>query len=428
MVWRGHGKIRWLALVVACLISASPFSLVRAQPVHELESEQAVSAAVEPATTIFPSLRIAERYDTNVFFVPGRNLEDFVTTISPQLQATHKNQWVKGTVGAGATSEVYVKNPGLNYVGGNGTLDLDLDGAASSLLRGLGLRVSDSIVYTPQPPAFAAPIGGSQISEAFVQGIQARRANSFTNAALVQASYQFSSFMGASTTYSDRRIRFGTPLAIPTGVTQGGFRDTNFQTLTSGVDLKVSLSDTLSLFHQYQKGNISDPERGDTGFSTQGAFLRWARSITPTLQGQGEGGFTVISSTGDTYPTGAASLLWKEEYTTVQLSYSQGVAPSFFAVSTPLLSQAVTGTVRRRITEPLSLSLSGSYALNQSIPNRSLVRFESYLIMPSLEYKIGPVFTATLSYTHSEFRRSFSGQSFDFDRNMIMVTLLAEWR
>ena len=430
MGWHSRGGIGYLIFAASYLATAHVPAPVKAQSVYgaEWEPRQEVSAAVEPGTTIVPSLRVAERYDSNVFFVPGTNLEDFVTTVSPQVKVAHKNQWVEARMGAGATGEVYVKNPGLNYVGGNAAVDLDLDRAVNSLVRGLGLRISDTLSYTPQPPAFAAPTGSSQISEAFVQGIQARRANSFTNIATVEASYFFSSFMGVTSTYTDRRIRFGTPQATPTGIEQGGVRDTDFQTLTSGVLAKVSASDTVSLLHQYQKGRISDPERGETGFSTQGALVRWSRAITPTLQAVGEGGFSRISPNGDVYPVGAASLQWDEQYTTARLSYSQGIAPSFFAVSAPLLSRAVTGTIRRRITETLSALLSGSYAVNQSVPDSSLVRFESYSVTSSLDYKISRSLTVTFSYTRSEFQRAFSGQSFDFDRNMVMLNLLAEWR
>lgn len=414
--------------LVANAASFAQAQVIEGQSQEELGLEKVVSEAVEPRTTVIPSLRVAERYDSNVFFVPGQNLEDYVTTVSPQVKAIHRNQWVEAKLGAGATGEVYVKNPGLNYVGGNGAIDLDLDRAVNSLVRGMGLHISDTLRYTPQPPAFAAPIGGSQISEAFVQGIQARRANSFTNIATVEASYFFSSSMGVSSTYIDRRIRFGAPRTTPTGIEQGGVRDTNFQTLTSGVVAKFSSSDTVSLLHHYQKGTIADPDRGENGFSTQGALVRWIRAITPTLQATGEGGFSMISPNSDVYPVGTASLKWEEQYTTAGLSYSQGIAPSFFAVSAPLLNRAVTGTVRRRISEALSVSLSGSYAVNQSVPDSSLIRFESYSVTPSLEYKIGRSLTLTLSYTRSEFQRTFSGQSFDFDRNMVMFSVLSEWR
>lgn len=428
MLWRDRGEIGRVAGVVACLITAGAPSLVGAQFPHELEPEQTVSAAVEPRTTVIPSFRVSQRYDTNVFFVPGKNLEDFVTTLSPHVKTTYKNQLVEAALSGGAIGEVYVKNPGLNYIGGNGAVELNLDGAMSQLVRGLGLRVADAISYTPQPPAFAAPIGGSQISEAFVQGIQARRANSFTNSAEVKGSYFFSPSMGVISTYTDRRIRFGKQVTTPGGISQGGFIDTTFQTLTSGLTVNLTSADTMSLLHQYQKGGFSDPTRGDNQFSTQGAIARWARSVTPSLQVVGDAGFSIINSSSNVYPVGAVSLEWEAQYTTVHLSFSRGVAPSFFTLGTPLLSQTVNGAVRRQLSEALALSLSGSYAVNQSIPDGALLKFESYAVTPALEYVIGPKLTATLSYTHSNFQRNSFGQSFDFNRDMIVFNLLAEWR
>ena len=382
-----------------------------------------------PATQIIPSFGVAERYDSNVFFVPGTNLEDYVTTFSPQLKVNHRNQWVQGMIGGGATGEVFAKNSRLNYVGANGTVGLNFDGALNSLIPGLGLRVTDTFAYSPQLLPFGTPTGGNQVSEAFVPGIQAQRANSLRNAAKVEASYFFSSFMGVTSTYTDQRIRFEDPIAAPTGVTLGGgLRDTNFHTLNSGIVVKPSPADTILLAHQYQKGTFSVLDEFGSPFSTQGAIVRWSRSITPTLQVMGEGGFAVISPSNDVQSLGAASLEWKEQYTTLLISYSRSIAPSFLFASTSLLSQAVTGTVRRQIAEPLSLSLQGSYATNESVPESSLLQFQSYAITPSINYVISKTVTAVLSYTHSQFEQTFASQKFPFDRDLVQLGLTAEWK
>jgi hypothetical protein len=417
-----------LALAAVCgMTILGPIS-VHAQSFPMPASE--AQSTNEPPTSIKPSLRVAERYDSNVFFVPGMNLEDYVTTVSPQLKLTQRNQWVEGMIGGGATGEVYAKNTRLNYVGANASMDLNLDGVMNALLPGLGLRVTDAFVYTPQPLAFADPTGGSQMGEAFAQGIQVQRVDSFTNAAKVEASYFFSPFMGVTSTYTDQRRRFGQPIAAPAEEIQiqRGFINTNLQTLTSGLVGKLTSSDTVLLSHQYQKAAFLDSERGDSGFSTQGVIVRWARSITPVFQTTVEGGFSVISSSSDVYPVGTVLLRWTEQYTTAEVSYSQTVAPSFYVESTPLLSQVVTGTVRRHIAEPLSLSLSGSYAVNESVPDGSLLHFQSYAVTPRLEYKLSRRFKAILSYTRSQFQQNFSGQSFDFDRNVVMFSLLSEWQ
>jgi hypothetical protein len=427
MVWQGRGIISCLALVMygygmATLIP----DLAQAQSSTAPMPENRLFA--EPDTHIIPSLRVAERYDSNVFFVPGTNLEDYVTTVSPQLKLFHRNQWVEGTVGGGATAEAYVKNPGLNYLAGNGTMSLNLDGVMNRFVQGLGLRLYDTLIYTPQPLAFAAPTSGSQIPPAFVQGIQAQRANSLSNAAKVEASYRLSDFMGMTVTYLDQRIRFGNPIATPTGVTQGGFINTNFQTLTSGFDRKLSSADTVFVGHQYQNGTFSDSDASSSQFSTQGALIRWLRFITPGLKGTGEGGFAVISPGGRVELLGGASLEWKEQYTTVTVSYSRSIAPSFLFVSTPLLSQVVTGEVKRRITDSLTLSVNGSYAFNESVPDSSLLRFQSYAVTPGVNYVISKIFTATLSYTHSQYEQTIASESFPFDRDLVQLSLIAEWK
>ncbi len=380
-----------------------------------------------PDTQIIPSLSVAERYDSNVYFVRGENVEDYVTTVSPQLTLSHRNQWVDGVVSGGAVGAIYAKNSGLNYVGGNGTVDLNLDGAMNRLVQGLGLRVGDSIYYAPQLPAYSAPSSAVQGNELFVRGLQAQRANAFRNTATVQGSYSLSSWMSVTSTYTDQLLRFGQPIAAPGGSVQGRLLDTDFQTVASGPVIKLSPSDTISLSHLYQHATFKTGETQGS-FSVQGASGKWSRLMTPALQATVEGGFAVISPSGNVQPTGAVSLRWQGEYTTVLVSYSRVITPSFLFVSTPLMSQVVSGTVTRRITDALSLSVDGGYAVNESVPDSSLLRFKSYAISPSINYMLSKTFTATLSYTHSQFEQTSAFERLPFDRNMVQLGLMAEWK
>ena len=381
----------------------------------------------EPETNIIPSISLAERYDSNVFFVSGRNLEDYVTTVSPQVRVIHKRQLVEATIGGGVTAEAYVKNPGLNYVGANGLLDLNLDGAMNELVRGLGLHISDTFIYTPQPPSFAAPTGSSQVPESLVRGIQAQRANSRTNSAKVEGSYSVSPVLDFISTYRDQRIQFGSAFSAPTAEVQSTFLDTTFQTVTSGPILKVTPLDTVSLSHLYQKGTFSSGG-ATSDFSTQGAMAGWTRSITPTLTGHVEGGVAVLSINSDLQPLAAASLTWMLRDTDATISYSRVIVPSFLFVATPLLSQVVTGTVTHRVTNSISVSLLANYAINQSIPDSSLLKFTSYSVMPSVNYEINRTLKASLSYTWSQFQQAFASQEFGFDRNVVLLSLVAEWK
>jgi hypothetical protein len=382
-----------------------------------------------PETNIVPMLTIAERYDSNVFFVRGHNFEDYVTTVSPQLRVAHRRPLFEATVGGGVTAERYVKNPGISYVAANGLLDLNLDGLMGQLVSGLGLHITDLFRFTPQPTAFGTPAAGTAVSDAFARGIQAQRANSFSNGAKVEGSYAISPLVSFNSTYGDSRIRFGSAAPVPGSTTPTGeFIDTTFQTVNSGPVIKVSPLDTVSISHQYQKGSFSFPTGQHSSFSTQGGILGWTRLITPTLTGELTAGAVVFDASNRLEYLGSASLVWKYRDTDASLSYSRAIRPSFFIAGTPLLSQRVTGTVTHHVTEPLSVSMNANYSLNESIPDSSLLQFESYSVTPSVEYQINRILTARLSYTHSMFTTKQTGVGSTFDRNIVLLRLVAEWK
>src|SRR5512146_3046288 len=282
MKWRRRVFAVWfVAAGLYTMVTMNPDS-VQAQGVFPKAPVTAPVGA--PETNIIPRLRIAERYDSNVFFIQGGDFEDYVTTVSPQLTVAHRRPLFEATVGGGVTAERYVNNPGLSYVAANGSLELNLNGLMNQLVSGLGLHITDAFRFTPQPSAFGAPAGGSQAPDAFVRGIQAQRANSFTNGATVAGSYEISPLVTFKSTYVDSRIRFGSTAHVPGATaTTAAFIDTTFQTVTSGPAVRVSPLDTVTISHQYQKGSFSFPGGQHSGFSTQGGILGWERQVTPTL-------------------------------------------------------------------------------------------------------------------------------------------------
>jgi hypothetical protein len=382
---------------------------------------------VHGETRITPSLYISERYDSNVFFVPGKDLQDYVTSVSPQARVNHKGNFFEGVIGGGATAEVYARNPGLNYVAGNGLIDLNLDQAIGKIAPGLGLRFADTFYFTPQPPAFVAPVGVSQAPEAFVRGIQAQRANSLSNIGKVIGSYAILPVLSFTSTYTDQRIRFQNPIFAPTGQLQtSSLIDTTFQTVTTGPVLKISPLDTVTVSHQYQQGRFNSvgPE---SGFKTQGALLGWIREISPNVKADLAGGFAIFEGSKNVQFVGSASIEWKLPNTQIMLSYSRKITPSFIFVGVPLLSQVVDVVVTYHVTEPLSVFINGNYALNESLPDSSVLAFKSYSMRIGMDYKFTQDVSARLSYTRSEFESTVFAESFLFDRNTVMLTMVLEW-
>jgi len=426
MAWQGRG-----AAILVVVGTVSGMVMMNPAPVQGqavIPSTPTPKAVAGPATNIIPSITLSERYDSNVYFISGGPFEDYVTRVSPQVRVVHMRQLIEARVGGGLTSELYVKNPGLNYVGANGAINLNLDGAMNRLVRGLGLQISDIFQYTPQPPAFIGSTQGDELPESVVIGVQARRANSTTNAGTVAASYWVSPRLSFNSTYKDLRRQFGNATPVPpTGeIQQTSLIDITFQTVTSGLALNVSPIHTVTLSHQYQHGTF-DQQGTKNDFSTQGAIAGWTSPFTPTLTASVTGGFAVFATTNDLQYVGSASLLWKGEHTDLTLSYRRMIAPSFFVAATPLLSQVVTATATHHVTEPFSVSLSGNYAHSESIPDSSLLKFESYSVMPSMQYRVNQVMTATLSYAFYTLDRTTSSQTSSFDRNIVMLRIFAEW-
>jgi len=385
---------------------------------------------------VIPSVTVSERYDTNVFFgfaAEGVNPKDYVSNVSPQVKVEHKGPLIDWDLTGGGTGEAYVNNPGLNYFGANGALNLDLDRAVGQLVRGAGLKLSDAFLYTPQPPAFLAPGLTGPTSNPFVRGIQAFRVNSISNNGSVTGSYAFSTDLSFMATYAHSLLRFGKTFAPDTttdtttttpGV--GSVFDTTMQTITAGPEARISSLDMVGLTYQHLHFEFGTGET-TSEFTTDGAMATWSRGLTPELKAKVAGGVAVLKESNDLLYTAEASLAWTSPSTTMLLQFSRGIIPSFFLTPTPLLSQVLTASLSHKLTEDLSIIGNADYAYNESVTAQPAV-FESYFATLGLSYTITRPLTATLSYTYSEFINSGAGGDFSFKRDVIMFSLRAEWK
>src|SRR5262249_8296500 len=108
-------------------------------------------------TIIIPALSVSETYDSNVFYTPksqlspGSKPEDFITFITPQILLAHGDQFITGSLSAGALIANYVNNPNLDYTGINTAGQLDLRGLANKEVsqRITALTVTGTYQYTP---------------------------------------------------------------------------------------------------------------------------------------------------------------------------------------------------------------------------------------------------------------------------------------
>jgi len=440
-----------------------------------------------PVWRVVPLLSVSERYDSNVFFAPKSSLvglnakpEDFVTTVNPQLAVVHSGRLMQGMLLGGTTSEVYIQNPDLNYTGYNGQVSMELAQAVQRMLpRARSLMVSDSILYTPQLPAFFQ--GGAnfiglgvpgQTSNIFGTGIQAFRINTFSNQGSVQGSYGLSPTTDFGVGYTHSILNFsGTFLGAGS---QNQVFNTTRQTINAGPRIQLSPRDALNLLYTYTKTD----QPGFGTYNTHTAVANWIRAISPALSSTITGGGTVfeelrqvstntiVVQSGTVFPNAGASLVWSgggamagrqfggpslqgmapgsgvsrsmmsvmsvpltggaflpSGSTTVALTYSVGAFPSFLLSAGPILSQTVWIQASRGLTDSLGITGGVNYGRSAAAGQTGNFSFVSFSTNLALNYLITPTLRASLIHTFGNYKRTSGGINDEFDRQTAMFNL-----
>jgi hypothetical protein len=381
-------------------------------------------------TRLIPSLTVSERYDSNVFFgvvSPGVKPDDYVTNVSPQLTANHKGQLLSGTMTGGFSAEAYVRNPGLNYIGFNGGVQLSLDNMIKTILPKATLSIGDSARYTPQPPAFFTPSPTDQTQEAensFVRGLQAARVNSVTNNGIVSGTYLLFPNTTLQASYAHAMIRFG---STNTSTTGGAALNTTMQTATAGGLVQITRADTLNITSQFVQSEIGSGG-ASVVFQTEGATIGWTRVLTPSLSTTAAAGAVVLTPGSSLHYVGNASLTWKLRTMDLKLTYSRTVFPSFLINAAPLVSQVVTASLSQVFSERLLTTVNLNYGHSEGATATSdSLSFDSYGAGLVTTYQLDRVWSVGGAYSFYHFANQFGAQSFQFDRHTLTLTVKAVW-
>lgn len=369
---------------------------------------------------VVPTMTVSERYDSNVRLTTPA-VSDYVTAIQPGARVEYRDDLVQGTLTGGFRSEVYARNPELNYVGANGSMVANLDNAVGRMVRGLGLRVTDSMMYTPQPLAFVTP---EAPESSLFHGIQVGRNNTLTNAAIFQGSYAITPSAQLNASYSHSMRKF---LDQPGSGNNGALFNTIIQTFSTGPQYQITPTQLIGASYQYQHFS-SEPNTGGIGAVTvvHGGMVTWKSSLTRELTLSISPGVSLLTSNPDKPRyTMLGSLQWSDGRTTAGLFYVRSVRPGMYINSSNVLSDVVTASLSQNLTSEWSVSAQSSYAANTSIGQTPL-RFESFSETGSLNYAFYPGMVATASITYLHFRIEGT-QNQEYDRQIAMVSVRADW-
>ena len=408
---------------------------------------------------LIPTIAAAERYDSNVFFLPktpGLDRSDYVTTLRPQIRGLFAGSGMKVNAVVGATAEYYVKHTDFNYVGANAGLSLDLGPMLDRLWQGMQLTISDSFSYTPQPPAFligdqsgsASNQPGSISNQAgstqnlLLNGMQVGRVNSTGNTFGASLSAPLSQTVSFTGGYSQGFLRFGTSEVQQVGL----LLNTSYQTFNIGIMTKLSPQDTVTLSYldsSYKYGQVSGGS-----FTTRGGSLAWMHMFSPSmtlastagvqvLEGELVGSSSVSRTTSSAsgpgsssisstvVPTGGLGLTWRDQETTLFLSYALSLTPSYQFDAQPLLTNNVAFSVTQVMPNPQFVGLLGvNYARGDEFGSSSTnsISYSSYGGMGGVLYKFTPKSFLNLNYQYSKYDSQFGAQGLSLARQVVSLS------
>lgn len=386
-------------------------------------SQSAVPAGgLSTGSLVVPYMTVSERYDSNVLYSQTNKVADYVTNITAGARANYRGDMVDANFSGGLTSEVYMRNQGLNYIGTNATLNAVLDKSIGKMVRGMGMSISDTVVYTPRIQSWLTP---EAPANSFISGIQPYRNNSMTNSSNVSSTYALNPSDLINASYSYELMRFFNTRTLVPGAT-GGLFNSDVQTLLTGLTHRINSTDSIALSYQYQQMSFV-PNTGGVGFDVgvNSAMATWTKSITRELTAFVAPGASLVSSLpGELQWTMQARLEWRDAMTTAAVSYSRSVLPGFFLAGSAMLSDMVSALLSHQVASQWTVGAQSDYASSQSLGSQNgTFRFTSYGERVFVNYSFYRGFIASLGATYDHY--TYSG--IQMNRQTVSLSLTAEW-
>ena len=428
-------------------------------------------------TTIIPSLSVSERYDSNIFSAPksllkpGSKPEDFITTVTPQINIAHQGSLISGNIFGTALVTKYLHNADRDFTGWNvgGRLNL-IDAVRQVSPRITSLTVSGTYRSVPSTTGFGAAGGGqgtgfgSTSGGVLETGQVTNRASRQIYTLGVAGGYQLTGLTTLTAAYNYTKVSFGEQGAQSGGVTNPLFNTTAHQgstTISTQISARDRVGATATMSHFIQED--SSGSSGQGSFTTITETLNWSRLWTQQLSTSLRGGGAFKLPVGSDIPgqsvksqfvpTVGATMTYtsfSEEMRDVgafsglpsladslspggivvpgayaaTMSYRFSLVPSFAFGAGPLKTHVVGINATGGITS----KLTGQVGMNYSHGTRSAPTstFDTVGVTVGARYLLGPVL-ASLTYNWLFFSRdadpSLSTQSqYEFSKKVVLLS------
>ena len=434
-------------------------------------------------TLIVPSISASETYDSNVFYTPKTLLgpdqkpEDFVTTVTPQINFARAGSLMRAGLSVGASIAKYLHNPDLDYTGVNAAGTLDFKSAASKLSQRITtLTVNGIYQFTPSMSGFSAStggglgtgFGGTQVG-ALNSGLVTNRVSMNTYNLGVTGGYQLTRVTTLLANYTYTKVSFGKQSG---GVDNQLFDTTGHQgttTISTQISARDTVGATATMSHYIQEQ--ASGSSGQGSFTTIAETLNWARLWTQKLSTSLGGGGILTLPIGSSIPgqsiksqfapTATATMTYSSFSEglraagssvspfdglpslagmlnpgginaaggyTAAMSYNFSIFPSYAFGSGPIKTHVVGVNASAGLTSKLTAQVGANYSHGTtSFPTST---FDTVGLTAGARYLIGPVL-ASLTYdwlyfssstAQSPLSQNSQSDEYAFSKKMVMLS------
>ena len=392
------------------------------------------ASRVGAQTTVTPSVRLSERYDSNVYYSPrgdipqGKKAWDYVTTLAALVDVEDKSRFADSFLKAGVNGNAFVYNSDLAFYSTTVSASSDMTRGVNELVRGLRLQISDSFRYTPEPPAFLTGGQPPGTSDIYTRGIQGYRANTYSNVLQAKSDYSLSRSFSLRTNYSYSIFRRGSIDATSTSVNPVVYFNNKQHSVDMGPTYMFEGGDTLFFKFNYSAGE-SKPE--GPGATRTYVFQTIApeyvtKTLVPGWTLTFSGGPTLVEQGGGSRVFMSGLLELATDYdrrTHVEMSVSRQAIPSYYQTPSAMISSVARFYVSYNISRLLRLSADAGYAYGETAPVKTNA-YRTVYGSVALEYSLTQSTRLSLSHEYTYYERT---GVLPYDRSATMLTLKTVW-
>ncbi|MGD0231633.1 MAG: hypothetical protein ABSC19_14995 [Syntrophorhabdales bacterium] len=379
------------------------------------------SLAEAAEVRLLPSVSEQVEYNDNVFVTPTQQVHDVISTTSGGMELLENTERTNLDLSAKVNELVYCRNPSLDSTDQayNGTLLYAVSPTLSLLTRGSFITDSrpDRLLYT------TGLVLNSSRAEHSTGGITGSYNLTDTTTASLAYDYghdwyRSSQLVDFTSDASSLSFVHDMSRYIPSAKASLTFAYSRYDFTGMEIDNYEAQAGLQYALHEKWSFLMNvGPRYTESTFQAMELLGIVGRREYYTIQNQTASGWA---------PAGSATLSYKGEVTTGDLTLNRDVMPAYGSLGT-VERTAVTLTANRRLTYELSGTLSAGYFTNVSKAGQfavNAINYETYFATPGIRYEFNRDMYLEGSYSFVEVDNKEAGTT--AFRNLFMVRFFVQ--